>query len=855
MVDRVWIIDDDQQPEWLLRRTQREFPHACVRPLQALHAGCWIEPGAWTSGAPLHLPEIHEPIVLLGATLEGRTPTPEWNSALRGNGGIFRSGPVLPHIRMLWLNESAAADLQGACAATLNELVHAALQRGWRVIRHSPLDVSFDPRPRLLQVITSLQRGGAERLALDLHAELPRHRVSTCLMTLGSPTRAPFPAPADVIQRRLPPDPALRASEITQMAQQFGADAVHAHLVDGDTLAALDPNLPLMVTFHNQRQGWPERIERLAEHPNALLIGCSQAVTKEIGQSFPGHAARTIWNGIREMPGIRSKRAGPGSLVLVAIANPRPQKRLPLLMDVLAELPDAVLKLAGEPSSIHPEAQLEVRRCREKIRAHRLEHRVEWFGAVEDVSTLLAGADVFVSTSAHEGLSLAQLESLSAGVPVVTTDVGGAAEVAAKHPRSMRLLPVDASPAEFASAIQSIAGQRGDGVLAPDFTTHVMAERHAWLLRSLITRPKRKPVGMLLVTNNFSTGGAQSSARRLLLKLRDMGEKVRAAVLQENPQDPTPGRAALLQAGIQVTALEPIAATRALMPLLDQVAADPPEAVVFWNAIPEHKVLLADALHGPRIFDVSPGEMLFDSFNRYFASPRPGCPHQDARAYGQLLAGVIVKHECEIPLAQDTFRRPVHLIPNGVAVGVLRPESENALGVIGTAARIHPHKRLEDLLDAFRIVHANLPSARLRIAGAPDAGQEDYAEALRQLTAGLPVEWCGELHDLPSFHATLSIFAMISEPSGCPNASLEAMASGLPVVATAVGGAMQQVEDGVTGFLAPKRDAKALAAALLHLLEAPAARAQMRAAAADRVTRHFGLPLMAGRYSHTCLGR
>ncbi|MDP1586160.1 MAG: glycosyltransferase, partial [Prosthecobacter sp.] len=621
---------------------------------------------------------------------------------LQTNGGLFHLGDRLPLIHSLWLNEAAASELQGT---SLNEIAEVALQRGWRVIRHSSLDVGFDPRPRLLQVITSLQRGGAERLVLDLHHELPRFRVSSHLLTLGSPTREPFPAPADVIQLRLPPDPVLRAQAIMRVARHVGADAIHAHLVDGETLSHLDPALPLIVTFHNQRQSWPEASERLRELPTALLVGCSQAVTREIEASFPQHAARTIWNGITAYRNELKPERRNEALTLVAIANPRPQKRLPLLIDVLAELPGAILKIAGEPSSIHADAQAEVRLCREKIAAHGLESCVEWLGAVEDVSTLLAQADVFVSTSAHEGLSLAQLEALAAGVPVVATDVGGAAEIAARHPGMVKLLPADAKPSEFAAAIRELVGTRGAGALAEDFTTRVMAERHAWLLHAQLCRPQKPKRGLLLVTNNFSTGGAQSSARRLLIQLHELGETVRAVVLQETPDDPTPGRTALIQAGVPVIALEPDEAMRSLMPLLESIAHDPPEAVLFWNVIPEHKLLLADALRDVRIFDVSPGEMLFASLERYFANPRPGLPCLDAQSYGQRLTGVIVKHADEIELAEEMFQRPVSLIPNGVSPREPKPEAENAKWVIGTAARIHPHKRLEDLIAAFRLVN------------------------------------------------------------------------------------------------------------------------------------------------------
>lgn len=871
----VWIIAEENQPPWLLRRTKWsaespvrrvEVVSACGVPHRGLpsarfarcgpQSGWHITSGAWTPRETFFLPEVDEPLVLIGATLHANRPTTEWNDALKTNGGLFRQGDRLPLIQSLWLNESAASELRGT---SLNEIAEAALQRGWRVIRHASLDVGFDSRPRLLQVITSLQRGGAERLVLDLHHALPRFRVSSHLLTLGSPTREPFPAPADVIQLRLPPDPALRAQAIMRVARHVGADAIHAHLVDGETIFQLDAELPLIVTFHNQRQSWPEAIEQLRELPNTLLVGCSQTVAREIEASFPQHVSRTIWNGIQQgVGGSRPPERGPGaplSLTLITIANPRPQKRLPLLIDVLAELPGAKLKIAGEPSSIHADAQAEVKLCREKIAAHGLESSVEWLGAVEDVPTLLAQTDVFVSTSAHEGLSLAQLEALAAGVLVVATDVGGAAEIAARHQGMMILVPADAKPADFAAAIRELAGKPRDGTLAADFTTPVMAERHAWLLHSLLCRAQKPKNGLLIVTNNFSTGGAQSSARRLLIRLHEMGETVRAVVLQETPDDPTPGRAALIQAGVPAMALESGEAMRALMPLLESIAHDPPEAVLFWNVIPEHKLLLADALHDIRIFDVSPGEMLFASLERYFKNPRSGLPCLDAKAYGQRLTGVIVKHASEVELAEKVFQRPVSLIPNGVIPREPKPEAESAKWVIGTAARIHPHKRLEDLITAFRIVNAKWPQTRLRMAGAADAEQEDYAKSLMLSTADLPVEWCGEISDLASFHDSFCVFAMISEPAGCPNASLEAMASSLPIVATTVGGAMQQIEDGVTGFLTRPRDAEAMATALIRLLEDDELRSRMRLATLERVKTLFSLDHMAASYRSVCLGR
>lgn len=795
--------------------------------------------------------------MLVGSTIAADTwlPVPLWLQILQRNGGIFGQADLasMPPVQSVWMNAAAAE--QCGSSEDLDTIVRQALRLGWPVIRHSPLDVCHDLRPRALQVLTSLQRGGAERLALDLHHALPRHGVAGCLMTLGSPTRDPFDSPPDALQRRLPPDPAVRAAEIDHAARYSGCDLLHAHLVDGETLSLLRSGLPLLTTFHNQRPGWPADIGLLSLLPDALLIGCAQTVSREVAEGFPQHTVRTVWNGIQPVA-VRAREGPSSSLTIVAIANPRPQKRLPLLIDILAMLPGSRLKIAGQASSIHADAQAEMDLCQEKIIAHGLTDAVEWLGAVSDIPALLAEADVLVSTSLHEGMSLAQLEALAAGVPVAATQVSGTEEMSARHPGRMKLLPVDAAPASFAAAILEIAPQRGQGTLAPDFTTPIMAARHAWLLNAALISRRQSRRGLLLITNNFSTGGAQTSARRLLLKLHAMGHPVSAVVIQEQSENPTPGRIALCAAGIRVLALDPpevCEAQTALLPLLQSLALEPPETVLFWNVIPEYKILLAEALWGFPVFDVSPGEMYFASLERYFANPRPGLPYLDTQSYGRLLSAVIVKHEGELSQVREVLGCPVHLIPNGVPCRDFVAEAEGVQDVIGTACRIHPHKRLEDLITTFRLVLKRHPQCRLRIAGAADAGQETYAESLRQSTQDLPVEWCGEITDMPAFHDTLCLFAMISEPSGCPNASLEAMASSLPIVATAVGGAREQIEHDLNGLLTPPRDPEAMATALMELLTQPTLRAQMRQAAHARAVTHFSLEKMASSYLRLCL--
>jgi glycosyltransferase involved in cell wall biosynthesis len=170
------------------------------------------------------------------------------------------------------------------------------------------------------------------------------------------------------------------------------------------------------------------------------------------------------------------------------------------------------------------------------------------------------------------------------------------------------------------------------------------------------------------------------------------------------------------------------------------------------------------------------------------------------------------------------------------------------LRIFGTAARIHPQKRLEELLRALRLAAPRLPPYVLRIAGTSEPGTDEYADQLRRSSSDLCVEWVGEVSDMAGFHRELDLFVMVSEPAGCPNASLEAMAAGLAVIATDVGGASEQVIDGQTGRLVPKGDAEAMAQALVELAWHPDMSLRMGQAGRERIRTHFSLERMAQAY-------
>ena len=795
-----------------------------------------------------------------------------------------RAAPALAEGVSLYLDPEPAQSLACLLASGMDR-AHAIAQLRhddrWRMVRFAPLDIHTDSRLRVVQVITSLQLGGAERIALDLDRSLGKQGVACRLVTLGRSLRRSFPAPPGTIDlASLAPDPITRAAGAARVAREFHADVIHAHLVDASQVSTLGQDgIPMLITVHNQRAGWPQGLENLGPSSAALLASCARAVEDDLVRAGVSVPIRTVWNGIepgefhvtpaRRAAGRKFRRwlgLGSNDLILLAMANPRSQKRLDRLPAILhvtrQELArravdrQARLVIVGEASPASEDATRSMELTRAEAARLQMDCHIRWAGAMEDVAPALAAADVLVSTSDHEGLSLAMLEALAAGVPVVATDVGAAAEIAPGDP-AVTILPRTASPTEFGVVLADRACRPIEARLPSHFTTTAMAGRYAWLYARAIasaTRSRRGD-GVMLVTNNLSIGGAQTSARRLLLGLSARGVPVRAAVLQEQPENPTPGRRALAAAGVEVLALPPagsIEPADAVALLLDAIEADPPAAVLLWNVLPSYRVLLADGLLHVPLFDVSPGALSFDALNDYFSRPRTGFPYRTTREYGARLTGAIVKYRAEADRAARALGVPVHVIPNGVPIDPSPRRPAGTCLMIGTAGRINPHKRLDLLLKAFQMVHDELPPYRLRIAGGVEPGCEDHAQTLRRLGEGLPVEWLGSIDETTEFLQDLDVFVLVAEPAGCPNASLEAMACGLPVIATDCGGVSEQITDRVTGRLVGREDIQGLAAAILEAARDPLARFSWGEAGRRRIEELFSLDRMLDSYIRAC---
>jgi glycosyltransferase involved in cell wall biosynthesis len=124
----------------------------------------------------------------------------------------------------------------------------------------------------------------------------------------------------------------------------------------------------------------------------------------------------------------------------------------------------------------------------------------------------------------------------------------------------------------------------------------------------------------------------------------------------------------------------------------------------------------------------------------------------------------------------------------------------------------------------------------------------EVRQVLREADAHRHAWLVGRRDDVAPLLRSFDVFALSSRVEGISNTILEAMASGLPVVATRVGGNDELVEDGVTGALVPSRDPEALAGVLARYIEEKGLRGEQGRAGRARAEREFGLEAMVARY-------
>jgi glycosyltransferase involved in cell wall biosynthesis len=189
----------------------------------------------------------------------------------------------------------------------------------------------------------------------------------------------------------------------------------------------------------------------------------------------------------------------------------------------------------------------------------------------------------------------------------------------------------------------------------------------------------------------------------------------------------------------------------------------------------------------------------------------------------------------------------IRTIHNGIDLDAFAYAGPQAGGPVVTVARLSPEKDIATLIRAAAVLRREHADFRLEIAG-----DGACLAALRALAGELDLEeqvhFLGQVSDVPALLARAAVFVLPSLTEGVSLTLLEAMARGLPVVATRVGGNPEVVSDGSTGLLVPPGRPDELARALGRLLRDPPLGRAMGLAGRQRVEQHFDVRRMVAAY-------
>lgn len=359
---------------------------------------------------------------------------------------------------------------------------------------------------------------------------------------------------------------------------------------------------------------------------------------------------------------------------------------------------------------------------------------------------------------------------------------------------------------------------------------------------------------ILFVSTSTTVGGAEKTLFSLATLL-DPKRFVTAGVVSLKPFGPYAER--LSQLGVKTTTLELKGrpGLKQLKALCDVIKHERPDVV---------HALMYQAIQFCRLAKRRLGA---EAPFKLISSPRVS---YRTRSAFTLLVDNVLKGQDDMLIAESEAtrdhlvkrlgydQRKVRVIYNGVDLANCPPSKlerqkkrlELRLGgdeaLIGCVGRLDAQKGQSVLLDAMAKIRRRT-RARLVVLGEGPARAKLEAQ-IRRLELEGAVIMLGERKDISSWLSALEVFALPSMWEGLPNALLEAMALGVPCVASAVDGVPEVVKDGVSGLLVPPGKVEPLAHALTKLLEDAPLRAKLGAAAKETISSKFSVIGMMAAY-------
>jgi len=742
-----------------------------------------------------------------------------------------------------------------------------------------PLAPSFANSLHLNSVVPSMALGGAERLVHDVVSRLQETQVTSNLFLLNN-AQPSYPTDAIVGCRVVSLDGQASPTRMRSIAAEVLASAtatVFTHMVSLRELETLArAGLNVIPVIHNAQPAWrdaPQAFDKPwipfvvvvseAVKRQMLALGCRKPVVvirHELQRPPPAAEEAEM-----ERQEIRRRHGIPDDALLIGMVGQfKAQKAYTRAVRVLAKVQERVkarlMILGGWDHEWGAGRAAYTATCRQALELG-VTADVIMPGPVHPAEPYYSAFDVFLNTSIYEGLSIAVLEAIGRGCPVVSADAGGNAEALS----ATDMLVEDSSDVDmYARAIGEVTTrpQRFLNPLPvdPDLVPRLWALLGRYGLPESSVRPRPEPVTLIL-TENLNLGGPQRSLSNLLLGWPE--EKPVAVAVLEPLYGP--GFLHHLEdAGILLFSLHNQATVmercERVLQLMEQMGAT---TLAFWNVPAALKLAIAKVLEVRplRLVDVSPGPMLRDEL--FAASDYSRRLSLSIADYFARIDCFVAKYSDGMPLElRNGSRDRVRVIPNGVPTAFACPAAPLPTGwmpelTIGTCCRIVPSKRLEQLVDMMEVLAARIPGVTLTVVGAVDPWHKGYAAYVADKIgrAGLScIRFVGAHTDVTPFLQSFRVFVMLSDDQGCPNASLEAMAAGVPVVANDSGGTAEQVLHGINGFIVPTANPTDLASAVEILLRDPAMREAFGIAARRHVDLAFPMSRMVSGYVETFTG-
>lgn len=360
---------------------------------------------------------------------------------------------------------------------------------------------------------------------------------------------------------------------------------------------------------------------------------------------------------------------------------------------------------------------------------------------------------------------------------------------------------------------------------------------------------------VLYLIDSLGRGGAEHLLVEYARLLPDLGVDAEVVALQA--RDGNPGAEALRDAGTPVRTLgiERLRQRGAYARVSDSIDSASPDIV--HTQLEFSYILGSIAAHRRRIPTLATLHTLEEPMRGTRAWARNRLTAYALRRYADRVVAVSdharrhhIDHLRLSPDRVTTLYNGIELGPFSAASGERRRVREE-LGIpaeaslIVTVAVLRPPKGVSDMLTALPRIAARKPDSRYLIVGDGPARDDLERQAVRRGEAGR-VHFVGRRADVPRMLAAADLFVLPSRAEALPTVVAEAMAAGLPVVATSVGGTPEMVGP-ETGILVEPGDPVALAAACLELLGDPDRRASMGAAAAEVAAERFDIRRQAAR--------